>query len=112
MITCDCVYEVNGLDPEQLEEEHPGIYINGPTADMYAVWDREWGSRRMPWTGLWPGALECHEYGFWCLWGPDMNPPQQGWISMPAGTPGASEDLNRLHEETVWDRQLQRWVLP
>lgn len=111
MIAHDCVYEVCGLDPDALEEEHPDIYNNGPTDEMYERWDKEWGARRMPWTGHWPGDLECREYGFWCLWGPDMTPPRQGWVSVPAGTPGATEDLNKLAAMTVWDPEQQKYIL-
>jgi hypothetical protein len=111
IIACNCIYEVCGMDPDTLEDEHPDIYENGPTDEMYDKWDAEWGARRLPWTGVWPGVVECREYGFWCLWGPDMNPPRQGWVSVPAGTPGATEDLNRLAIHTRWDAKARRYVL-
>lgn len=110
-VGCDCIYIVCGMDPRTLEEQHPDIYNNGPTYKMREQWDREWGERRMPWTGLWPGVPECQEYGFWCLWGPDMTPPRNGWVRVPAGTPGAREDLNTLAVMTVWDADQQKYVL-
>lgn len=55
------------------------------------------------WTGLWPGKAECREYGWWAV----FDPP---WRRVPAGTPGAVEDLNRLVVEARWDRETQRWV--
>lgn len=92
------------MDVSELEEKHPEIYNKGPTKQMYAVWDREWKHRRLPWSGIWPGKLECREYGFWCA-----GPP---WVPVPAGTPGATENLNRLYTECVWDVEKQRFVLP
>ena len=53
-ISCGCIYEVNGIDPGTLAETHPDVYKDGPTEAMYAVWDAEWASRRMPWAGQWP----------------------------------------------------------
>lgn len=49
------------------------------------------------WTGLWPGVLECREYG---------------WFT--EGAHGMTEDLNRLAKaaangELVWSVRLQRW---
>jgi hypothetical protein len=94
-----------------LADTHPDIFENGPNSEMMAKWNAEWGHRRIPWEGIWPGVLECREYGFWCLWGPDMNPPQRGWVPVPAGTPGATEDLNTLARRTVWDPNTQKRVL-
>ncbi len=71
---------------------------------------RRGDSRRVKWTGEWPGAAECREFGFWAVFGPEMAPPQRGWVSVPAGTPGATEDLNRLTIECTWDPEQQRYV--
>lgn len=103
-ISCNCIYEVCGMNPATLEVEHPDVYGNGPTREMCDEWDRGWLHRRMPWTGEYSGKPECREYGFWCVWGPP-------WISVPAGTDGAVEDLNRLSPECDWDAGKQRWVL-
>jgi hypothetical protein len=102
-ISCDCIYVVCGMDPRTLEEDHPEIYSNGPTDEMYARWDREW-PRRVPWSGEYPGAAECRLYGFWCV-----GPP---WKSVPEGTPDATEDLNRLLMTCRWDQQEQKYKLP
>jgi len=109
-IGCHCIYEVNGINYSTLEETHPEVYMQGPTPEMEAKWDAEWGSRRMPWTGEWPGEAECREFGFWSVFGPDLSPPQVGWISVSAETPGATEDLNRLNRECDWDPERQTWV--
>lgn len=103
-ISCHCIYVENGMDPDRLEETHPEIYVGGPTKEMEAVWDAKWAAKRIPWSGEYPGSAECREYGFWCV-----GPP---WVSVPAGTPGATEDLNRLYgRETVWDVEKQKRVL-
>ena len=109
-MSCPCIYVVNGMDPDTLDVEHPNVYATGPTKGMEEKWDAEWGSRRMKWTGEYPGTAECREYGFWAVFGPDLFPPQWGWVPVPAGTPGATEDLNRLSRECQWDVDKQRWV--
>lgn len=110
---CDCIYEVTlGVSVDELEEKYPAIYNHGPTEEMYAKWDPLWGGdKRVRWSGEWPGAKECREYGFWSCWGPDMDPPQRGWVVVPAGTPGATEDLNTLAVRTTWDPVAQTYLL-
>jgi hypothetical protein len=106
-IGCDCIYEVNGLDMNYLEERHPEIYSGGPTPEMYVKWNAEWGDKRRRWTGLWPGELECYKLGLFCR---DLhldgsvptaeNPMKIGGINMlwhqpcKADDEGASADLN------------------
>lgn len=48
-------------------------------------------SRKAVWTGEWPGDAEARARGLWCVW---MS--GHGWVPCNAGTPGATEDLNRL----------------
>jgi hypothetical protein len=60
---------------------------------------------RMTWSGIWPGVTECREFGWYALL-----VPGQGWQPCSADTPGATEDLNRLHMEAVWDRSDKRFV--
>lgn len=106
-ISCNCIYEVNEIDADTMEEKYPEIYAEGPTAEMEARWEKEWGHRRMPWSGEWPGDAECRELGLWCVGRPGQTPY---WQSVPAGTPGATEDLNRLHMDYRWDPETQRFV--
>jgi hypothetical protein len=61
---------------------------------------------RMPWSGLWPGVLECREFGWYA-----RLVPGSGWVSCDAAEPGATEDLNRLHVEATWDRWQKRFVI-
>lgn len=82
-----------------------------------------WGSpgrrppdqERLPWTGEWPGAADCREYGFWCRWedGKAEFPHLlgKGWTPCSATDPGAREHLGRLHEECRWDPKRRRFVL-
>jgi len=111
-IGCNCIYEVNNIDVDDMETEHPSIYKNGPTKQMYAKWDVEWGTRQQLWTGEWPGIAECREYGFWCLWD-EANRRWMGWPkfkNITAETPGAQEDLNRLVGVCRWDIDAQKWM--
>ena len=112
IISCGCIYEVNGLDRGTLEETHPEIYNGGPTDEMYAKWDAEWGDKYLRWTGVWPGVVECHELGLYCrdLWKDTREPILPGGYDyaesrrrgvhwhVPCGPddPGAHADLNRL----------------
>ena len=62
------------------------------------------------WTGIWPGDLECVEYGLFSKWGPP-------WIPCDPDEPGAGPDLNELNRmhakgELVWDKEKERLVKP
>jgi hypothetical protein len=86
------------------------------------------------WTGVWPGVLECREFGWYARWTSyvdwidgeivvtehptDRVPVPNSGESIPceASHPHAHEDLNRLAlaaatGEVVWSRDLQRFVL-
>ena len=59
----------------------------------------------LPWTGEWPGVMECREFGWYSYFGPP-------WIRCEKDHPDAHEDLRRLHEgEAEWSRDLKRYVL-
>lgn len=59
----------------------------------------------MPWAGLWPGVAECREFNWYV-----RLVPGQGSLACQADEPEASEDLNRLHAEAVWDRTEKRFI--
>jgi hypothetical protein len=60
------------------------------------------------WTGDWPGDAECREFGWWVQ---DRCAEGLGWVPCDKDAPGATEDLNRLHRDAVWDVASRRWVL-
>ena len=105
-IGCGCIYDVCFGPGRNLEEDYPDIYENGPTDDMIRRWDAEWGPRRMPWTGVWPGEEECREFGWFSLdrsirWPVPCDPD----------TPGARPMLNDLACFSEWDARLRRNVI-
>lgn len=74
--------------------------------------------RRLPWTGIWPGVVECIEFGWYCKW--VVNPNGAPGSAVAPGRlvrcgeddPEATADLNRLGcGEARWDKNLKRWVL-
>lgn len=64
------------------------------------------GLPRLRWTGLWPGAAECREYGLFV-----RLVPGRGWVSCDRSDSGASEDLNRLVIEGRWSQKKGRFVI-
>jgi len=104
LLSCTCIYEVNGLDVRTLEFEHPDIYENGPSQRMYDEWDNKWGHRRMPWTGEWPGLDEARALGLYTKW------TDHGWEPCDQNDEGAQGDLNTLVTIAHWDTDSQRWV--
>ena len=67
-VSCDCIYEVNDIDINLLEENYPDVYRNGPPDEWYVEYDRLVDSLggRLVWEGEWPGVKECREFGFYC----------------------------------------------
>ena len=60
---------------------------------------------RLPWTGIWPGVMECYEFGWYCRM------VEGRWVKCDKDAPGADADLNRLHEgNATWDVKAGRWV--
>lgn len=60
---------------------------------------------RLPWSGHWPGDLECREFGWWA-----RLVAGRGWVSCDATDPGARPDLNRLAVDAEWDANAGRFV--
>jgi len=61
---------------------------------------------RLPWVGEWPGVMECREFG----WYSKMT--NQGWVSCDNNDKGATEDLNKLCTDAIWDKKQGRFILP
>jgi hypothetical protein len=51
-ISCECIYEVCGINVDTMEEIYPDIYANGPTQEMYDKFDAAY-PKRIPWSGSW-----------------------------------------------------------
>jgi hypothetical protein len=82
----------------------------GMVCDNLRVWVDD--SELLPWDGEWPGKKECREYGFWCKWKDRARGMAGTWVRCDKDDPEASEDLNRLVTECVWDRARRKFVLP
>jgi hypothetical protein len=117
---CPCIYTVNGMKYETLEEDHPAIFKEGATEDMYPALDalvEKYGGR-LPWTGEFPGCMECREFDLWCRWveAPENHVCGQrcqvkhGWVICDKSHPDAREDLNRLGDVARWDKTKRRFV--
>jgi hypothetical protein len=119
---CHCVYEVNGMNYDDLEDKHPIIYNNGPTEEMCSKLDTEIEKLggRLPWTGLYPGTEECVEYGLFSRWVDEktgepieysIDRPGK-WQQCTKDDPGAGPNLDRLSPwgGFVWSRERRRWV--
>lgn len=108
-LMCDCIYEVNGMNVDDLEEKHPDIYSNGATEEMWEVFDVELAKIGGPllWTGEWPGKEECRQFGWYSKF-----IGGKGWVQCESTDPKGDPDLNRLYEgEAKWDCQKRAWVL-
>lgn len=105
-IACGCVYEVNGMELDQLEQRHPTIYKNGPTEQLYVKLDEAVArvGGRLLWTGEYPGSDACRRFGLYCRW-----VEGSGWVCS-AEHPEAGPHLNRLHQVAAWDAELRDWV--
>jgi len=121
LISCGCVYEVNSMPQASLEEDHPDIYSNGATEEMWLVYDAEVVKFGGPlvWDGAYPGTSEAAEFGLFSRW---VSRATGRVIPFADGTPGkwqpcerddvdAGPDLNRLVSIAVWSRDKRRWVL-
>lgn len=61
-------------------------------------------SKRMRWTGQWPGTAECQRYGFFAKMIPGL-----GWVPVDPSIYGAIPDLNRLYATCKWNTKTQTW---
>ena len=59
---------------------------------------------RIPWTGKWPGVAECRDFGWYA-----KLIKGRGWVSCDKDDDEATEDLNRLYAEAVWDADLGKF---
>jgi hypothetical protein len=55
------------------------------------------------WTGTWPGEADCIRVGWYSKF------TDRGWVECGPDDPEAGPNLNRLHTEGHWNRELRRW---
>jgi hypothetical protein len=108
LISCPCVYEVNGMNTNTLKQDHPTIYNEGATGDMWVKYETEVAKvgGSLPWEGEWPGTAQCIEFGWYSKF-----VAGQGWQKCTAEDPEASPDFNRL-AVAQWSREKRRFVRP
>ncbi len=119
-IGCNCVHEINGLSVDDLEETRPDVYMNGSTPAMCAKRDAAEAAvgGRLPWTGVWPGVVECIEFGWFSKfvegvgWHPsvDLARAPVGVTAESLMADGYEPDLNRLASRGRWDVAARKWT--
>lgn len=60
---------------------------------------------RQVWSGEWPFVKECRELNLWSK----PKPNGLGWVKCNKSDPEASEDLNALYTDFVWDCKTLSW---
>jgi len=65
------------------------------------------GRNRLPWTGVWPGVVECQKFGWYAKFDNGF-----GYSRCDKDDPDATEDLNRIYEEAVWNEKLHQFEIP
>lgn len=101
-IACECVFEVNGVEYDEDEKATPEMWEEfGKLLDTHGA--------IIPWTGEDPHRADCRRLGFWYY--NDYSKPQGPERMVRCGPehPEAREDLNRLFESAVWNRDLGRF---
>ena len=93
------------MNMKTLKRKHPKIYKRGPTGKMLKVWHAAWEHRSLPWTGVWPGQVECFEFGWY------SRMTSSGWKGCGKDDAGAGPDLTRLLNNAAWDADTARFVL-
>lgn len=58
----------------------------------------------IPWSGTWPGVEECQRLGWYA-----RMVPGRGWVPCEKDHPDATENLNRLATDAVWNVREQRF---
>lgn len=119
LISCNCVYELSGIDVERLEEEHPDIFEDGPTMEMDARYMEEvakYGGR-LPWTGRPDGEEDGKRLGIYYRWEDKKGRPRDfdhgacRWASCKKDDEGATPGGGDLHKFARWGRRrrTRRW---
>jgi hypothetical protein len=104
-MSCDCVYIVNGINVGNMEEENFDLFNGGPTLEMEKLFEDEWSSRTLLWTGKWPCDEEARAANMWC-----KRSKLGGWEACDRSAKDAQPDLNRFAIEHSWDPISQTWV--
>lgn len=93
-ISCSCASDIDCDDQGE------------PSKKAWKIYDAEVAALggRLKWSGEYPNADRCREFGFWCKW-----VDGKGWVECEASDPGAKEDLNKLMIRCLWNRQAGRF---
>ncbi|MGW2401774.1 hypothetical protein ACWCYY_34995 [Kitasatospora sp. NPDC001664] len=96
------------VEPGDLHQEDCDIALCAQSGRQLQMCDHDQDDERCLsiWTGEWPGAAECREWGWFVRATPD---PVLGLVPCPADDPDAVEDLNRLLTGARWDPAAQRY---
>ncbi len=107
--TCwDCGVKIGEYHNENCDVERcPGcgnqLLCCGLECQDVSIRETIWAKRK-PFSGKWPGTIECEEFNLWSYWGPP-------WIKCDKDHPKATHDLNSLYAGNYkWDIEQQRFV--
>jgi hypothetical protein len=97
-----------GCDVSPGNNHIPGCDIETcPECGMQSIGcDCEKRTGNIPWEGDGHNKITCRKLGWYATYIPNT-----GWKPCNSYSHGATEDLNRLYSEAVWDKETLQFVL-